>query len=905
MKRMYFPLIVLSFLCTAFAVAADYVPFQFYRNALSKTAADVKLAPGTIWPIRREGVLYVGPGADGTISLKVKNQRITTYGEILRYALTDRLGQVILKGTIDINKTVVLKTQKLPFGVYKLEMSAGGNSLQVSEPTGLCFMETNVLAPLQMIWGCPKLYFTTKPGKDGKLHLKARGDSTEHFVVNVWDANGKQVFSRSTYRKPNRGQSTLSIDIPVPKEQAGSVWSLQLTEDPSPDVRFEDMALWVESGAEPGFALTPSSLGCTGIHRMLSGQPDGSFFIGFVLSDRVIQRPGLGIDFSFKALDGSEVPSSHLTGLTDKELGHVGLRIPKDKLAFGDLHIELKDEKEGTLLVWDDTVFVSHNKFYTEVVHEEEGTPAVPNQAENERGYQLFQRDEPGFVRRKSRPADTEIISKLAGEVSGGMVSTEFFAVQPLRDFNEMTIDITDLRGPYGKIIPNEFIHLFSVKRWPQAEEYVTMHFLDMPEMLEKKQTVSLKAKTPQLFAVQAKVPNDTAPGVYRGMVTLNGKAVLPYELTIDDFEVPEVPSMTFGLYPDTKRWKELNYTDAEIEREMKVFREYGITAMLVYPMVTADIKWDGKKLHVNLDEFRKQMKIYKTCGFYGVLVVDLQQAVRQSLPEIVGVKDFNDSNDCLVAYGDLLDAIKAAADADQWPRYCIHTVDEPFNEERAKFAVKTLKFVKERGFKTFNTCYKDMVRQFLAPYLDYRCYNNIAYMSLQTPELARELREETLKDGDEFWWYGSGSYNNGKFLEDGNIYSNRHMLGLFAWRSKATGVWSWTFLRPHKDQFDDFDSSKDDCMCYQTPGENTLISTLQWEAVREGTYDYRYLCLWESLVKKAKADPAKATRALQSEGTVTAAIDAIAWTARGFAVNNGQLRALRKLLIREIKALK
>ena len=467
-----------------------------------------------------------------------------------------------------------------------------------------------------------------------------------------------------------------------------------------------------------------------------------------------------------------------------------------------------------------------------------------------------------------------------------------------------MTIDVTELNGTNGAVIPKDRIGLFSVKRWPQAEEYVTNHFLDMPEMLEKKQTVLLKAKTPQLFAVQTTVPEGIAPGVYRGTLTLNGERILPYELIVDYFAVPEVPTMTFGLYPDTIRWKERNYTDAEIEREMKIFREYGITAMLVYPMVTAEIRWDGKKLHVNLDEFRKQMKIYKKCGFYGVIVVDLQQAVRQSLPEIIGVKNFNDSDDCLVAYGDLLDAIKAAAEADQWPRYCIHTVDEPYNDERALFAVKTLKFVKERGFKTFNTCYKDMVRKHLASVLDYRCYNNIGYMSLQTPELARELREETLADGDEFWWYGSGCYNNSQFLEDGNIYSNRHMLGLFAWRSKATGVWSWTFLRPHKDQFDDFDTSKDDCMCYQTPGENSLILTLQWEAVREGTYDYRYLCLWESLVKKAKAAPALKERAEQSEKTVNAAVEAISWNARGFAVNNGQLRALRKLIISEIKAL-
>ena len=92
--------------------------------------------------------------------------------------------------------------------------------------------------------------------------------------------------------------------------------------------------------------------------------------------------------------------------------------------------------------------------------------------------------------------------------------------------------------------------------------------------------------------------------------------------------------------------------------------------------------------------------------------------------------------------------------------------------------------------------------------------------------------------------------------------------------------------------------------MCYQTPGENSLILTLQWEAVREGTYDYRYLCLWESLVKKAKAAPALKERAEQSEKTVNAAVEAISWNARGFAVNNGQLRALRKLIISEIKAL-
>jgi len=83
--------------------------------------------------------------------------------------------------------------------------------------------------------------------------------------------------------------------------------------------------------------------------------------------------------------------------------------------------------------------------------------------------------------------------------------------------------------------------------------------------------------------------------------------------------------------------------------------------------------------------------------------------------------------------------------------------------------------------------------------------------------------------------------------------------------RSGAEGEWSWTFLRPKGDVYDDFDGKrhrehKEACIVYPSTTKGAPTPTLQWEGIREGIDDYRYAHTLRERAKKvggAKADAA------------------------------------------------
>lgn len=165
------------------------------------------------------------------------------------------------------------------------------------------------------------------------------------------------------------------------------------------------------------------------------------------------------------------------------------------------------------------------------------------------------------------------------------------------------------------------------------------------------------------------------------------------------------------------------------------------------------------------------------------------------------------------------------------------------------------------------------------------------------------------MDEGDAFWWYGAGCYAPIGGAQDGNIYSNRHMLGIFNWRSGATGAWSWTFCRSFGSPYNDFDGeesrpSKDPCICYPAKEGHGMIATLQWEAIREGVYDYRYIRYWDDLCRKVSASDDYRKAVSKSRRRINKTMDSISWNSLDYAVSNTQLRNLRQDLIYEIKNL-
>ncbi len=897
MKRCFLTCILLSALCNAIEI----LPGGFFASGIPSSVKNTE--DSQYYLLRSAYTLFISPDMNGTIELQLANYQVGKYLADTIFTLQGPDGKTLAEATIPLKKSHDIKLDNLPIGIYQLKINSGQNGCIVRRTAGYCSIEASVFTPFKPSYHCPKAFFIVN---SGRLKLKCSGQpEMEHAALTIWDSKGNVVFTGNTLGKP---RNAFDVDIAIPADQQDTVWSLKM--DPVPNVGFEDMSLAIEEGAEPNLALRPEGLVLPIVrpYSSLTGK-DNETINGIIISPIAKSVTGLEIDFNYTSLDESKPFKLNARWKSGDDNMVLGIKAKYSEVLCGMGNIVIRHNGK---VVCDksEEITVCQGLVFHEIpwVEKEPAAPVKPS--DQTRGYQIFQRDEPGFVRPKARPTQDEIRSVIKAETSPGLISAEFFALLPLKDFASAAVTIGDLQGPNGAIIPSSAIKMLSARIWRQRIDWNSMEYITAPELLEIKDNVVLKTMVPQQYCVHVSVPVNAVPGVYKGQIKINGELCVPYELTVDDFILPEYNDMTFGLYADGKRWHENSYTDEEYVNELRMFRAYGMNALMVYPFIRSRLSYKNDKWNINFDVFRHHMKIYAQEGFNGVLCISLQQMRNALLATLRRDKPKYSQEDYDAGVIAVLDTLKAFAKDDNWPKYCLHTIDEPYSDEQARETVKSLGLIKEHGGMTFNTCYEIVVRKYLRKCLDYRCFNNIAYLSFASEEKTEQLRAETLADGAFLWWYGSGCYTNGSLQQDCNVYSNRHMLGLFNWRSKATGAWTWTLLRAKGDIYNDFDGdwkheAKDACICYPMPKGNGLIDTLQWEGCREGIYDYRYLRFWEELVNKAAVTPAKAAIAAESRAKVDAAIKTIRWTSLNFGVSNSELRDLRVLLISEIKRLR
>lgn len=901
MKSYLQKIMAAGLLVAGLSQAAVILPGGFIAPEV--TAEAVQVDPAPYYKIRGSVEVYVSPDANGVLEADIANSQVGHYEAQTNCYLYALDGRQLQKMHLALKERKVLRQAGLPQGVYRLRVESGQNAALIRAQKGSCSVQASGTVQFAPSYHCPKVFFNVS---SGRLKLTYRGDSgVEHVATTIWDATGKVVYEGNTVGAP---RLTVNVDIPIPADQENTIWSLKMGEVPGKG--FEDMHLTINEGAVPVVAMRPDGLVFPLARLQATASADKKQCQNNLLLASQLQTiPGLTVDMAFSS-NGEGIPfqinKSWKTG--DRQLAF-GVLSAYSELVSGQVKAVFR--QGGKVLheqTWGFTC--CEGVSFTEVPWSENGQAAPITAADRARGYQVFQRSEPGFVRPTARPTAAELCDCVKAETSPGLVSAEFVAVLPLRGMASAAVTVGELKAETGAVIPASAVSVLAARIWSQRTDWNARSFIRAPELLEHRETVNLQAMLPQQYCLRTAVPKTAAPGVYRAPILLNGEPLATYELTVDEFILPEYHDMTFGLYADGERWYARRFSDEEYLRELRMFRAYGMNALMVYPFTGSVVKFADGKWSLDFGVFRHQMNLYKREGFDGVLVISLQ-ALRPHLERALKAagRPVN-GPEYQAGFIAVLENIKNMADEDRWPRYCLHTIDEPHTDELGKIAAETLGIVKKHGGKTFNTCYGNIVRKYLSRCLDYRCFNCIAFMSCSSEEKTAKLRQETLGDGAEFWWYGSGCYTNGGLQQDCNIYSNRHMLGVFNWRSKATGAWTWTFLRAKGNVYNDFDANgtfeaKEACICYPAADGKTLIDTLQWEGCREGIYDYRYLRLWDELAAKAEHTAGQAELAAASRRRVMAAVNAFSWTCNQFAVSNGQLRDLRALLIDEIKALR
>ncbi|MFA6716981.1 MAG: hypothetical protein WCS27_16495 [Victivallaceae bacterium] len=162
-----------------------------------------------------------------------------------------------------------------------------------------------------------------------------------------------------------------------------------------------------------------------------------------------------------------------------------------------------------------------------------------------------------------------------------------------------------------------------------------------------------------------------------------------------------------------------------------------------------------------------------------------------------------------------------------------------------------------------------------LAPYNRVNIFSYIDYTQENLGTLLAELKQyENLP-----YQYGaSGVYGN----IPGGLMPSRWGTGFFAWKTRSRGQISWIYSLHRKiDPEGTAHMSWYPTITYADKN-GSLISTLQWEGIREGIDDYCYLYTLMKIISSAKKVPKNSKDAIEIEYKLEKLLSCVPWNDLG-----------------------
>jgi len=371
---------------------------------------------------------------------------------------------------------------------------------------------------------------------------------------------------------------------------------------------------------------------------------------------------------------------------------------------------------------------------------------------------------------------------------------------------------------------------LHPVKNWLQRTQHKGSGrtFWRIPEILgDNAACYALKETTLQYYLL-FDIPAGTRPGVYKSKLTVTGKGipatVIPVEFTVLPFQLDKLAERQYAaMYTaDYDRPFLTLKSDPAFDRARLVnMRKYNMNSIL-FPRSKFTTNEEVKKhyLLVNkrLDEcgYPRYPMAWHNQNFTVEQVKFIQKMVKET-----GLRE--------ILY---------------------YPVDEPHFGKR-HIAERMYPLVKSvPGTRSYSTVSQQDVDSF-GKHLDFRTYMITGYAKFE-PE---RIFEECKKENAHFYWYS----NAAREYPD----ANRYKAGFFAWKCRSTGQLYWAYDNAANDQWNDFDGRANDHNAVYII-DNRIYSTIQWEGIREGLDDLRYIHQLEKLIAQYPKVPAvKSAKAL------------------------------------------
>ncbi|MDD2706768.1 MAG: DUF4091 domain-containing protein [Verrucomicrobiae bacterium] len=509
--------------------------------------------------------------------------------------------------------------------------------------------------------------------------------------------------------------------------------------------------------------------------------------------------------------------------------------------------------------------------------------------------------------------------SELAGDThilaAPGEQESAYFSIHALAGLDSVKVSSSDLVGKKGGRIRKDCVEIRFVKCWPQRTAWNSFTYYIIPELLEKKDRVNIGAGISQTVFLTVNIPSNVPADDYSTTLTVLAggleKARMNLRVRVLPFRLETPPDVSWEIY-----WDHRLFPVAAWETVLRDMKEHGANCAW-FPLsrfkpdgFVLDWSSDNKRVTgFQYDKLAEFLKLRKKVGLKGRLVLsEGGWSFPLAIKEHLGLKFTKSPNPAdsewpgeeleqpwfKQLYQDIcvqLDKFvrENGGDDPGLGEWYLEGVDEPGQfPARRRLALYGAQMAKSAGLKTLslNVANAGAFISKLAPFVDVMNFDRDFAANAKRNEECLALAKEK---GFAPWFYGSGCYAGGLdcMMQEGGLTPNRWYSGFLLWKSKAKGhgIWNYAEKKPG-DPYDDFDNSdawepKDAFLVYpdkDRPGE--IISTLQWEGVREGIKDYKYLHTLSMLIGKCKtsSDPKIAAKASGIEAGVRRLIEDVPW---------------------------
>lgn len=590
-----------------------------------------------------------------------------------------------------------------------------------------------------------------------------------------------------------------------------------------------------------------------------------------------------------------------------------------------------------------DPIVVNSNTFFYAPRYAFEDDPISPLiKSDRQDGFVIYSRD-PRNTYRTSIPRPSEVINELTLSGTAGECESTCFAIYALSDLKSVKVEMNSALKRWGTKISADKIDIRVVNCRLKRTGFHSDTYCEIPELLGEKSEDGLEVKQgeTQGFYIKIAVPATITPGNYIGRIRIcagdHAPKELPITLKVLPFTLVTPVDRCWVLATDInlnlKRW-----SNPEIRKNMKMYnvnrwsgeelreilnmvKDVGISGIVEYLPYgkgwNLSFEWkDAEVVKVESADMQEFLKIRKEIGLTGPVVLsDTGGQLRDEVGKKLGLTNSLLGPVTLIpemksdkyknAYISLLRALDAFIRTDsnfQTSSWLFEVVDEPASSSdpsRKDLALWGYSLAKMAGLKTEINMWGEFAKK-MAPYIDVMTYGSSDLCLNGARNL--EIREEARKSGYSLWYYGSGCYAG----QEGGLMPNRYMTGLLFWKSGAIGEYSWTFCQFYGDPYNDFDGySKDPMLAYPSKDQHGgMIPTLQWEGIREGIKDYKYLYKISRLIESGKAGK-HAEKFIQLEKRLESIIDLLPWLdqfkADNYWLDNDLCNAIRRAVADEI----